>query len=197
MIVCTPGHPRSKGKVKSAVGYVRKNFLPRKRSGDSLGSWQRDAKQWLDEISNAKVHRTTGEIPKERFKQEITSLIPLNQCLPYILVDSLERKVTSDGYISYQNKRYFVPHSYTKQQVRVRPKGKEMLDVWVGEKCIARHWIPKDPKKRVIFDTAHFPQYQQTELLQRKLDNRLAASPHVQQTPSEITRPLEYYESIL
>jgi hypothetical protein len=56
---------------------------------------------------NSTVHRTTYQIPLERFKEENLSL--LEQVPPYKIVLKKTRKVSKDCYISFLGNKYSVP----------------------------------------------------------------------------------------
>jgi transposase len=74
---CRPYRAQTKGKVERPVGYVRGNFV---YGRDFLGDADLDAQraQWLEETANARVHGTTGEVPRLRFERdERATLLPL------------------------------------------------------------------------------------------------------------------------
>lgn len=66
---CRPYRAQTKGKVERPVRYVRTNFL---YGREFLGDGDLDAQRlwWLDQVANARVHRTTHEVPQVRFARE-------------------------------------------------------------------------------------------------------------------------------
>ena len=74
---CRPYRAQTKGKVERPVGYVRGNFVyGREFLGDADLDAQRE--QWLEGTANARVHGTTGEVPRLRFERdERATLRPL------------------------------------------------------------------------------------------------------------------------
>jgi len=72
---CNPGAPYEKGKVENAIKYLRKSFLPLREYKD-LTDIQTQVLDWLDQVANLRIHQTTGEIPKERFKQVTLRELP-------------------------------------------------------------------------------------------------------------------------
>jgi hypothetical protein len=74
---CRPYRARTKGKVERPIGYVRGNLLyGREFLGDADLAAQ--AERWLEHTANARVHGTTGVVPRERFEQdERAALLPL------------------------------------------------------------------------------------------------------------------------
>jgi transposase len=59
---CKPARPQSKGKVESAVGYMKENFMQRKLE-PSLVKMNESLLEWLDRIANKKPNQTTKEAP--------------------------------------------------------------------------------------------------------------------------------------
>lgn len=74
---CRPYRAQTKGKVERPVGYVRSNFV---YGRDFLGDADLEAQlaHWLEQTANARLHGTTGEIPRTRFERdERAVLLPL------------------------------------------------------------------------------------------------------------------------
>lgn len=64
-----PVDPRKKGKVESAVKYVKRNFiLPRKREKD-VDVLRAELARWVREIAGMRTHGTTRQRPLEVFEQ--------------------------------------------------------------------------------------------------------------------------------
>ena len=74
---CRPYRAQTKGKVERPVRYVRSNLLyGREFLGD--GDLAAQTCGWLDQVANARVHRTTHEVPHLRFaRDELPVLLPL------------------------------------------------------------------------------------------------------------------------
>jgi transposase len=66
---CRPYRAKTKGKVERPVRYVRGNLV---YGREFLGDADLDAQRlmWLDEVANARVHRTIQAVPRERFEAE-------------------------------------------------------------------------------------------------------------------------------
>lgn len=62
-----PYRPQTKGKVESTVKYVKRNALAGKRFGSwaHLNDW---LLEWATTIADLRVHGTTHEVPRERFR---------------------------------------------------------------------------------------------------------------------------------
>ena len=66
---CRPYRAQTKGKVERPIAYVRGNLIyGRDVLGDADLAAQAD--HWLERTANARVHGTTGAVPRERFEQE-------------------------------------------------------------------------------------------------------------------------------
>lgn len=74
---CRPYRARTKGKVERPVGYVRESFFyGREFLNDADLNAQ--ALSWMAQTANARVHRTTQEVPRVRFERdERATLKPL------------------------------------------------------------------------------------------------------------------------
>jgi transposase len=73
VFLCRGNDPQSKGKIESAVKYVKGNFLAcRVYSG--ISTLNSDGLAWLERCANAKIHDTTKMIPNVVFAQEIKHL---------------------------------------------------------------------------------------------------------------------------
>ena len=65
---CHPYQPQEKGKIeKGGIHYIRHNFWPLRSFTDLLDVNQQ-FRHWLDTQANIRLHNTTGERPKDRFK---------------------------------------------------------------------------------------------------------------------------------
>ena len=71
---CRPYRAKTKGKVERLIRYLRSNFVyGREFIGDADLDAQRLA--WLDDVANARVHRTTQCVPRVRFETEEQALL--------------------------------------------------------------------------------------------------------------------------
>ena len=67
---CHPHQPQEKGKIeKGGIHYIRHNFWPL-RSFTDLTDVNQQFRHWLETQANIRIHSTTGERPKDRFKPE-------------------------------------------------------------------------------------------------------------------------------
>ena len=95
--VCKPYTPQTKGKVERTVSHVKTSLWGGITFTD-LDDLNRQAHGWCERI-NARVHRTTHARPVDRLAEE--KLLPLPQAFAWERFATEERKVTWDGYVSY------------------------------------------------------------------------------------------------
>jgi len=134
--ICRVRRPQTKGKVERLVGYVKNNFLPGRKFRD-LDDLNAQVLEWCKR-ADSKVHGTTGEIPVIASARE-----PLNPLADKSVRDKYRwetRKVTKDGFVSYDGAKYGVPWQYSGKEVRIRICG-GYFEAWYDEVRIARHKI--------------------------------------------------------
>lgn len=190
--LCKPGNPRSKGKVENFARYVRKNFIPRKRSGNTLEAWNNDALVWLETTANVNPNWTTGVPPKERFGDEITKLLPITEQPAYVLEEWELRQVSSDGFISVKGLRYSVPITFAGKEVEIRHVTASTIHVRYRGVIIAEHSRPDNPFKLVVSNPLHNPIKKEQALWAMS-----SSSPHIEHAPEATSRPLAWYQNLL
>jgi len=114
--VCRVRRPQTKGKVERAVQFIEQNFMAGRRFTD-VEDLNRQARQWCDE-QNRRIHGTTGERPIERWVQEeLRALPPADRLAKYRFE---VRKVSRDGFVSYDGVRYGVPWTYSGRDMNMK-----------------------------------------------------------------------------
>jgi transposase len=114
---CHVAAPWEKGKVeRGGIGYVRQNFWPLRQFID-LADVNHQARQWLREVANQRVHRETRERPEERFRPD--ALRPLPTLVPDYR-DTVEALVHKDLRLHFDGNRYCVPHRYVGHRLTVK-----------------------------------------------------------------------------
>lgn len=102
---CWMNDPESKGKVESAVKYVKRGFFYG-LEWTGLDELNRQARRWCDEIANQRVHGTTHRIPWERLVEEQPYLKAVRADLPVSVPET--RRVSKDRQITIDGNRYFI-----------------------------------------------------------------------------------------
>lgn len=105
-----------KGKVERAIGYVRQNFWPL-REFTGLADVDRQARQWLTEIANRRLHGETRQRPVDRFVP--TALRPVAAITPDYR-DYAEALVYKDIRLHFDGNRYCAPPKYVGQHLVVK-----------------------------------------------------------------------------
>jgi hypothetical protein len=103
--VCKPFKPQTKGKVERSVGVIKNGFWPGVRFTD-IDDLNEQAKRWCDRL-NQKVHRTTRRIPMDLWVEEHLSPLPTDYSWERFGAE--ERRVSWDGFISYDGVLYGLP----------------------------------------------------------------------------------------
>ncbi len=103
--VCKPFKPQTKGKVERSVEVIKYGFWPGVRFTD-IDDLNAQATRWCDRL-NQKVHRTTRKIPLELWVEEGLSALPTDYAWERFGTE--ERRVSFDGFISYDGVLYGLP----------------------------------------------------------------------------------------
>lgn len=116
--LCRGADPESKGKIESAVKYIKGNFLENRLYVDD-SILNGSCLEWLERTANAKIHGTTKLVPAEVFKEECEHLRPLAYC-DQVKRPFVSRTVRKDNTIIYDSNRYSVPLGTYNTQPEVR-----------------------------------------------------------------------------
>lgn len=124
--LCKPGHPYTKGKVERLVRYIKGNFLMG-RSFVNITDLNRQAIAWCDS-NNCRYDRKTDCSPQQRHESNCSERLrdlPAEDILNKYLCPV--RKVSFDGFITYEGRRFGIPYAYKNSEARVMRKGDELL----------------------------------------------------------------------
>lgn len=144
--VCRPYAPQTKGKVERSIGVVKSSFWPGVRFTD-LDDLNRQARAWCDR-RNQQVHATTHRRPLDRWVEE--GLRPLPRGFAWERYGLEERRVTPDGFVSFDGVLYGVPAvllSGRLVQVGVR---QQTLTVWAQGQMVAQHHVQPNSGTHVL-----------------------------------------------
>lgn len=167
-IACTPGAPNEKGKVESAIKYLRQNFWPL-RSFDDLTDVQLQVQKWLKDVANVRTHHTTGQRPVDRFGK--VQLNPLPDLLPDCR-QVISLKVHKDFAIRFDTNAYTVP-PWTIGQKLIAKADAATVTVYHKQNKVACHSRCWQKKQRIESPT----HAQQVKKIRKKLwqDRQIAA----------------------
>lgn len=139
-ITARPRRPQDKGKVESAIKYVKGNFLPSRR-GLEYEELVRQLELWYTQVANPRVHGTTRQIPLQIWEHtERPALLPLPM-QRFELWKIEQRKVSKFGHVAYGYNYYSVPSHYTDQTVHIHCN-QHVVKIFRGQECIATHATP-------------------------------------------------------
>lgn len=117
--LCKPRHPFTKGKVERLVRFVKDNFLAG-RSFLDITDLNQSALEWCNR-QNALYHRAIDGVPQELHEsgccKRVTQLKETETIHLYLCP---LRKISFDGFVNYEGRRFGVPYSYTGSIVRVK-----------------------------------------------------------------------------
>lgn len=153
---CWAFDAESKGKVESQVKYVRNGFYYGLEY-DDIFDLNRQARQWLDQQANPRIHGTTKEVPFQRLQQEKSHLKPFRGTAtsPFILG---ERRATRTSLISVDGNHYSVPYRYARGKVHFR-RYENHLELLDNNQVIDTIVLQYGKGQRFIRDE-HYPEHQ-------------------------------------
>jgi transposase len=152
-------YPEAKGRVESAIKYVRHSFFYG-RTFSSLADLRAQAAAWLDQTANARLHATVQERPADRLLIERPRLHPLPQ-RPFDTDLVTPAIVSKEARVRLDANTYSVPPSYVGKTVHVRADADSVRVLHEGTE-VARHsrcW----ERHRAVEEPAHL-----AELLDRR-----------------------------
>jgi transposase len=177
---CAPYRPRTKGKDENGVGYVKKNAVAGRRF-DSLADFEAHLARWTREISDTRVHGTTGEAPIVRFmRDEAAALRPFPHKPPFRQARELVRRVQADCCVEVDRVAYSVPWRLIGERVSVTINQGNVRVAHAG-RVVAEH--REGLARERVCDRAHFKDIGHV--------HRVDLS-----APPQLLRPLEEYEAI-
>jgi len=184
---CAPYRARTKGKDENTVKYFKFNAI----AGREFSSWEALGEHiswWMKEISDQRMHGTTGEKPIERFQREIAALQSLNGKPPFHLGKECQRVVHTDACIELDTNFYSVPWHLIRLEVTVQLSNTEVR-IFHNAEEVARHPECIGTRQRSI----------NPEHLKGIVGTNWCANMPVSNAPKpgELLRPLAEYEAIV
>lgn len=190
---CAPYRARTKGKDENGVGYVKKNAI----AGHRFVSWKTMEEHiawWMREISDQRIHGTTGERPIVRFERdESAALSALNGRPPFRQIRDLTRKVHNDCCVEVDTNHYSVPWRLIGEEVTVHVTDGLVMIFHAGME-MARHAQSIGRRERVLQKT-HFEGVSTGHSVQKGDILHQEAIDGDKSIP-ELLRPLSEYEAI-
>ena len=135
-VACNIRRGNEKGRVENSIAYIQRNFLNGLQIS-SLEALNAQARRWMEQVANVRVHRETGKRPCDAFEQEK----PILQSLPlagYDISSSRRVRATNRCRVSFESNHYTVPfeHAGALLELRATPT---TIAIYRGEKLLALH----------------------------------------------------------
>lgn len=145
--LCKVRHPFTKGAVERLVRFVKENFIVGKVFGN-ITDLNIDAFKWCRE-QNSRYHKGVDCIPADRHRDECMKTA-------HVLTITLDmkkylcplRRISFDGFVNYEGRRFGVPYWYKQKECRITREDFyiRIFDVDLTQE-IVRHdvtWTRKD-----------------------------------------------------
>ncbi|MEO0602769.1 MAG: IS21 family transposase [Myxococcota bacterium] len=135
----TPAYaPKKKGKVESAVKYVKGAFFrPREDRFTDIDDANRRLDRWLRDTANPRVHGTTHRRPVDLFATEKFELSTLPG-RPYETVHWHKRSIEITSHVIHDKRFYSAPWPLIGKEAWVRVCG-QRLTIYVDDERVADH----------------------------------------------------------
>lgn len=123
--LCKPRHPFTKGKVERLIRFVKDNFLAG-RTFSTITELNIQAMEW-SRRQNGRYHKATDCVPDEKHQRNClpaAGILKMSQELSFYLCPL--RRITFDGFVNYEGRRFGVPYWYGKKVCRIQRHGFEL-----------------------------------------------------------------------
>ena len=116
--LCKPRHPFTKGKVERLIRYIKDNFLAG-RVFWNFNDLNEACLQWCGN-GNSIYHREIDDIPEKLHAQRCMRTARPFEENPEILIYLCPlRRISFDGFVNYEGRRFGVPYRFSGKEVRV------------------------------------------------------------------------------
>ena len=122
--LCKPYHPFTKGKVERLVQFVKNNFLQGRVFTDVM-DLNGQALDWCNR-QNGILHRSLNLVPNEEHGKCLEVAAELTEREEIFVYLCPERRISFDGFVNYEGRRFGVPYTYGQKTVRVCRHGREL-----------------------------------------------------------------------
>ena len=123
--LCKPRHPFTKGKVERLVRHVKENFLAGRVFLD-VTDLNRSALEWCN-AQNSTYHEAIAGVPQQVHETTCADRVKMlekGQALLFYLCP--ERRISFDGFVNYEGRRFGVPFQYQGATVRITRKDNQI-----------------------------------------------------------------------
>jgi hypothetical protein len=144
---CAAYRAKTKGKVERPRRYIRQDFFLA-RTFEDLEDLNRQFREWLSTVANRRRHGTTHRPIEAAFEAERPILQGLPQ-LPFNTVMALERAVSRDGMVQFNDNSYSVPDGVRAGAVEIQVSLSE-VQIFADGKLVAAHALREGRHERQL-----------------------------------------------
>lgn len=124
--LCKPRHPFTKGAVERLVRFVKDNFLAGRTFG-TITDLNYEALRWCERQNN-RYHKTVDCIPSQQHEAHcMAATKKVSQSRELLAYLCPVRRISFDGFVNYEGRRFGVPSSYTKAVCRIKREQFELI----------------------------------------------------------------------
>ena len=121
--LCKPRHPFTKGKVERLIRFVKENFLAGRDFTD-ITALNEEALLWCAGQAG-RWRRAVGCVPRDEHEGAcLPAARPLEVTAEVEAWLCPRRKISFDGFVSYEGRRFGVPYWYDRRECRVSREGR-------------------------------------------------------------------------
>jgi len=121
--LCRPRHPFTKGKVERLIRFVKENFLAG-RTYENVTQLNASALEWCS-VQGSRYRKALDCVPLEEHARSCSARAALpevtNELSMYLCP---RRRISFDGFVSYEGRRFGVPYWYPGRSCRVSREGR-------------------------------------------------------------------------
>ena len=129
--LCKPRHPFTKGAVERLVRYIKDNFIVG-RVFTEITELNYQAINWCDRVDSI-YHRAVDCVPSDKHTSLCMRLaVPLENTPELSFYLCPERRISFDGFVSYEGRRFGVPYWYDGKTCRVKRDG-YLLEIYADD----------------------------------------------------------------
>ena len=152
----TPAYsPEKKGKVESAVKYVKGFLMPRLGDFTDIDDANQRLETWVRDTANVRQHGTTGRRPQEVLDETECAALMALPTHPIVPAQWREATVGRNAHVTVDKRFYSVPWVHIGTQAWVRVRG-EALTVYIDSERVADHRAVGDTPWSTV--PAHLPE---------------------------------------
>ena len=160
-VACPLGQAHHKGRVERSVGYIKHNLLD---GLEIIGrpALELEARRWLEEVANQRLHRDTRRKPIELFTAEEKPALLLLPLASFDTSVTLPVRASRQFRVEYDGNRYSVPSEYAGQVLTLKAYADRLL-FYHQHNLIAEH-----PRSYDRAQDVSNPDHERTLLVERR-----------------------------